>query len=367
MNKGNTIKIFKITFLILILFYFLPSNASLQTDSIKNNLKNELISTQQKLIELGYLPMSVNMQSCSQPTIETDPVLFALSIDALADQFPSASPYNAMDNDPVNKIDLDGNESGKTYVLYQDNSGKVTFVPTLLLTPTKGQLHFEGGEGNVKVEASLGYSYTLIKEEQVQFKIEGKIEIKIGGLVALTQDISTSLLVDSKGQLVSVDPLSVGTGYSTAVVEGGVSAGLHYDAKKSTTTPLVEVNGLDLKNFSDDGKLVFSLPSPVGTLGFELDPAYLFVTPEQIEKAFTSGGRPEFTDFENGCYMFSDGQLSTGALIHTWGGDPQACIAAGYSAPQKGIFGDFINAYLYGIDPTESHSTSGPICESEVK
>jgi hypothetical protein len=106
--------IISITFLILIFLIVIQSKA-IQNDSIMNDLEDEYITTHQHLNELGYSSIPINIPICSQlithnPQLTTqfDHVSFALSIDPLSDKFPASSPYVAMGNNPINRIDPNG-------------------------------------------------------------------------------------------------------------------------------------------------------------------------------------------------------------------------------------------------------------------
>jgi hypothetical protein len=139
---------------ILFILFSLPAFAQQENNLLlQKNYEKELENVKLQLQQLGYSSMSAEMQenllseikneevkiktSCfafvgfdengkyltlsknkfqeiqnfkNEISFDTkiDPTFFALSIDPLAEKFPSESPYSSMGNDAVNKIDPDG-------------------------------------------------------------------------------------------------------------------------------------------------------------------------------------------------------------------------------------------------------------------
>jgi hypothetical protein len=85
-------------------YYTLSKNKFPELHETKNTYNIGMVSLNLETSTIAFdntIELAVN---------NTDPVLFALSIDPLAEKFSSMSPYNAMNNDPVNMIDPDGKE-----------------------------------------------------------------------------------------------------------------------------------------------------------------------------------------------------------------------------------------------------------------
>ena len=154
---------------ILFYFIFFLQNSYANGDTIFNNTnEQELKIILQRLHQLGYYPMPVNTKkiesaifpfdkretyhtlsnykffelqsnqneySIGQLRFNTfsqtiaytnssllvnpiDQTSFALSIDPLAEKYASLSPYNTMNNDPINRIDPDGKDA--IYIAFPD-------------------------------------------------------------------------------------------------------------------------------------------------------------------------------------------------------------------------------------------------------
>ncbi len=91
------------------------TDQTLQYLTLSENLFPELESSE-NLIAIGNTTIDIQSQKIStinttKKLVAADPISFALTIDPMAEKFPSMSPYNAMDNNPINMIDLDGRES----------------------------------------------------------------------------------------------------------------------------------------------------------------------------------------------------------------------------------------------------------------
>ncbi len=83
---------------------------NLQYISLSENLFPELESSE-NLIAIGNTQIDIQSQKISFINSNenlADPITFALTIDPLAEKFPSESPYSAMDNDPINMVDPSG-------------------------------------------------------------------------------------------------------------------------------------------------------------------------------------------------------------------------------------------------------------------
>jgi hypothetical protein len=83
--------------------------------SLSNNQFPEIITAQAYLYtnNQGALPLSFFKERAC-PALSAGGLggeVFGLSIDPKVQKFPSASPYNAMANDPINRIDMDGKAS----------------------------------------------------------------------------------------------------------------------------------------------------------------------------------------------------------------------------------------------------------------
>lgn len=74
--------------------------------NVKDYTKGEIEVLCVKLQALGYVYAIEN--DTNRNKLQKDPIKFGLSIDPLAEQFPSQSPYVAMDNNPIFKIDPTG-------------------------------------------------------------------------------------------------------------------------------------------------------------------------------------------------------------------------------------------------------------------
>jgi hypothetical protein len=95
---------------------------SLQYISLSENLFPELESSENS-IAIGNTTLDIQSQkiasiNTNENLIAVDPITFALTIDPLAGQNLSMSPYNAMDNDPINKIDPDGKDAYVTHEVF---------------------------------------------------------------------------------------------------------------------------------------------------------------------------------------------------------------------------------------------------------
>jgi hypothetical protein len=95
-----------------------------------------------------------------------DPTCFALSIDPLAEKFPSESPYNAMGNDPVNMVDPDGKEIRFAAGSSEEFITKTKMALELLRANDKeGVLAFLDAEGNdITITEETGASQYLDSE-----------------------------------------------------------------------------------------------------------------------------------------------------------------------------------------------------------
>lgn len=107
--------------------------------SLSDNTFSEIIQNT-NLIAIGNITLDVlshkisNINTTNNTNI-TDPIVFALSIDPLAAIFPDMSPYAAMDNDPINKIDPDGKATWTTIEkVYREGDDVPTYVHTLHFT-----------------------------------------------------------------------------------------------------------------------------------------------------------------------------------------------------------------------------------------
>ena len=113
-----------------------------------------------------------------------DPVLFALSIDPLAEKFPSKSPYNAMGNNPINMIDPDGREVKDFWTGFVVGMSKMAwstvsapFIETadFLSYGIMGDDDYWGS----KFERAE-FVYTLISNEDVRVKFENTLIESLG-------------------------------------------------------------------------------------------------------------------------------------------------------------------------------------------
>ena len=125
----------------------------------QHNECQQLENLQKKIQELGFEKLNTNgngqdresmfasfgdtgsihsLQYDADQINDQDPVCFALSVDPLAEKFPSMNPYNAMGNDPVNMIDPDGMAPKKSEVISL-NEFKKRFgsVPSLTVMETE--------------------------------------------------------------------------------------------------------------------------------------------------------------------------------------------------------------------------------------
>jgi hypothetical protein len=93
---------------------------ALQFDSLCLSAMFLKVQALQKILqndEQGYndsdllKTIKLNIEDYTINNLNHDNPIFALSIDPLAEKFPGMSPYNAMDNNPVNMIDPDGNNA----------------------------------------------------------------------------------------------------------------------------------------------------------------------------------------------------------------------------------------------------------------
>ncbi len=96
--------------------YYSLSNGKYPEIHVQNDTENKYT--------IGKICINTNnenqMTFISEPDkikTEFDPISFALSIDPLDSKFPSVSPYSAMGNDPVNRIDPDGMQTENVIVM----------------------------------------------------------------------------------------------------------------------------------------------------------------------------------------------------------------------------------------------------------
>ncbi len=152
---------------------------------------------------IGMLSMNVTEGTIAfDNTVElafnnTDPVLFALSIDPLAEKFPSMSPYNAMGNNPIIYVDPDGKEFRFAKGTSQEFQGKFYLA-----------LQYLRENGQADIVDKLGKSSEMITVTEVNgidkvsygyefYPSSGK-RVKNSGIISW--DASSGLaIVDDKG------------------------------------------------------------------------------------------------------------------------------------------------------------------------
>ncbi len=156
-----------------------------------------------------------------------DPIVFALSIDPLAEKFPSESPYNAMGNDPINMVDPDGRDLESWITKKMQES-----IPQFILDNGDVEFEFEmsiGATAEIAIEGAkveLGFlksQWLNIKYEYDKSKKEFTMTEKTG---FPNGSISTEL---------SVGILAINLGFTkqwNGDDEGEVSLLLTYDGER---------------------------------------------------------------------------------------------------------------------------------------
>ncbi len=93
---------------------FYKTDNQLQYLTLSENQLQELEASENSIV-IGNTEFNCESQKfCSienKFSFTRDPICFALSIDPLAEKFPSQSPYSALDNNSINKIDPNGMEA----------------------------------------------------------------------------------------------------------------------------------------------------------------------------------------------------------------------------------------------------------------